>query len=95
MRHDCDCDCGNDNVGIFDHIYTGDDIIPWALDYPIRQRYGDYPNRNEEKSSGSSLPRNWNLNLHAFFSKAFRIARVLPLVGVAIAAIVVVINALV
>ena len=94
MRHDCDCDCGNNN-GFFDHIYTGDEIIPWALDYPIRQRYGDYPNSNEGKSSGSSLPRNWNLNLHVFFSKAFRIARVLPLVGLAIAAIVVVIYALV
>ncbi len=82
MRHDCDCNCDNDNGGIFDHIYTGDEIIPWALDYPIRRGYQNYPPVKEEKSVGTYQRRNWNMSWHAFFSKAFRIARVVPLVGV-------------
>lgn len=79
MAHNCDCDHDN---GIIDHIYTGDEIIPWALDYPIRRGYQNYPPVKEEKSVGSYQRKSWNMGLHAFLSKAFLIARIIPLVGV-------------
>lgn len=78
MAHDCDC---NHDNGIIDHIYTGDEIIPWALDYPIRWGYQNSPPVKEKKSVGNQR-KNWNMGLHAFLSKAFLIARIIPLVGV-------------
>lgn len=81
-RHDCDCDCDNSN-DIIDHIYTGDEIIPWTLDYPGLFRPNARPHK-ESNSSGSFSKRNWSIKFHVFLSKAFRIARWLPLASIAV-----------
>lgn len=80
-RHDCDCDCGNNDV--FDHIYTGDEIIPWTLEYPGLFRPNTHPQK-ESQSSGSLSKRNWSIKFHAFLSKAFLIVRWLPLASIAV-----------
>lgn len=92
MRHDCDCDCNNDNF--FDHIYTGDEIIPWTLDYPGLFRPNNNPPR-ESKSLGSLSKHNWSIKFHAFLSKAFQIAIVLPIASFIILAIAIIIYMLV
>lgn len=92
-RHDCDCDCDNSN-DIIDHIYTGDEIFPWALDYPGLFRPNAHPQK-ESKSSGSFSKRNWSIKFHAFLSKVLHIAIVLPIVGFVISAIIVIIYMLV
>lgn len=83
MRHDCDCEHHN----TLDHIWTGDEIIPWTLDYPGIFR-PSHPQK-ESKPSGSISNANWIVKLHAFFSKAFRIAIVLPIAGFLVLAIII------
>lgn len=93
MRHDCDCEHPSTNP--LDHVWTGDEIIPWALDYLPSHNRLDNNSSKEATSSGSFQKHNWNMDLHAFFSKAFRIAIALPIVGFVISAILVIIYMLV
>lgn len=79
MRHDCNCD----HNSTFDHVWTGDELIPWTLDYLPTHRGAE---GNSKKTSGS-CKKNWNINFHIVLSKALTVVRILVLAGIVISVV--------
>lgn len=81
MRHDCDCNHNSNST--LDHVWTGDELIPWTLDYLPTRRGAE---SNSKKASGS-CKKNWNINLHIVLSKALTVVRILVLAGIVISVV--------